>query len=124
MQNKSKKVVAVLSDLMFMVKIQEAAKRAGLDPVFVKTRQEALEQAKNHPVAVIIDLNNPTAEPLDIIEQCKANSETNKVNLIAYVSHVQADLKQAAQEKGADLVMARSAFSQNLPNILKRYAGA
>jgi CheY-like chemotaxis protein len=123
MQNQRKKVVGVLSDLMFTVKIQEAAKRAGLDAVFVKTKQEALEKAKDQPVALIIDLNSAAAEPLELIEACKANSETGKVNLIAFVSHVQADLKQAAQEKGADLVVARSVFSQNLPNILKRYAG-
>jgi CheY-like chemotaxis protein len=124
MKNERKKVVAVLSDLMFTVKIQEAAKRAGLDPVFVKTGQEALDQAKDGPVAVIIDLNNPAAAPLETIEQFKANTETSKINLLAFVSHVQAGLKQAAQEKGADLVLARSAFSQNLPAILKRYAGA
>lgn len=124
MQNERKKVVAVLSDLMFTVKIQEAAKSAGLDVVFVKTRQEAIEQAKKQPMALILDLNSTSAEPLELIEQLKADSETNKLSLIAYVSHVQADLKQAAQEKGADLVMARSAFSQNLPMILKRYAGA
>jgi PleD family two-component response regulator len=124
MSNERKKVIAVLSDLMFTVKIQEAAKRAGLDPVFVKTGQEALDQAKNGPVAVIIDLNNPAAEPLHTIERFKANTETSKINLLAYVSHVQAELKQAAQEKGADLVMARSAFSQNLPIIMKRYADA
>ncbi|HEX7363064.1 MAG TPA: response regulator [Bryobacteraceae bacterium] len=123
MQNQQRKVVGVLTDLMFTVKIQEAAKRAGLDAVFVKTREEALAQAKNQPVAMIIDLNSAAAEPLELIEQCKADSETSKVNLIAFVSHVQADLKQAATDKGADLVVARSVFSQNLPNILKRYAG-
>src|SRR5579875_3302182 len=101
MPSQRKKVVAVLSDLMFTVKIQEAAKRAGLDAVFVKTREDAIEQARQKPVAMIIDLNNPAAEPLETIEQCKALGETNKVSLIAYVSHVQAELKQAAQEKGA-----------------------
>lgn len=124
MPSQRKKVVAVLSDLMFTVKIQEAAKRAGLDAVFVKTRQEALEKAKEQPIAMIIDLNNPAAEPLETIEQLKTDKETSNLSLLAYVSHVQADLKQAAQEKGADLVMARSAFSQNLPIILKRYAEA
>lgn len=124
MKNQRKKVVAVLSDLMFRVKIQEAAKRAGLEPVFVKTGEEALEQAKEKPVAVIIDLNNPTAEPLRLIETLKANSDTSKINLLAYVSHVNAELKQAAQEKGCDLVIARSAFSQNLPTIMKRYASS
>jgi len=35
---------------------------------------------------------------------------------------VQAELKMAAQQKGCDVVLARSAFSQNLPTILRRYA--
>jgi hypothetical protein len=36
---------------------------------------------------------------------------------------VQGDLKQAAQEAGCDMVMAQSAFSQNLQQILKRHSG-
>jgi hypothetical protein len=37
---------------------------------------------------------------------------------------VQGELKQRAHEAGADMVMARSAFSTNLPQILKRHAGS
>ena len=44
MPNK-KKIVAILSDLMFIAKIQEATKRVGLEAVFVKTEQDALEKA-------------------------------------------------------------------------------
>jgi hypothetical protein len=36
---------------------------------------------------------------------------------------VQGELKQQAQEAGANIVMARSAFSQNLQQILKRHSG-
>ena len=39
------------------------------------------------------------------------------------MSHVQGELKQQAQEAGCDMVLARSAFSQNLPVILKRHSG-
>jgi CheY-like chemotaxis protein len=122
MQNQKKKIVALLSDLMFTVKIQEAAKRVGLDAVFVKTSQDALNRAKEKPEVIILDLNINSVEPLDVIEKLKADDETSKINLLGYVSHVQADLKLAAQQKGCDIVMARSAFSQNLPLILKRYA--
>jgi len=122
MQNQKKKIVALLSDLMFTVKIQEAAKRVGLDAVFVKTSQDALNRAKEKPEVIILDLNINSVEPLDVIEKLKADDETSKINLLGYVSHVQADLKLAAQQKGCDIVMARSAFSQNLQLILKRYA--
>jgi PleD family two-component response regulator len=121
MANK-KKIVAVLNDLMFTVKIQEAAKRAGLETVFVKSQQHALDQAKENPAVIILDLNYADAAPLETIEKIRANGESSNVALLGYVSHVQGDLKQAAQEKGCDTVIARSAFSQNLPRILSRYA--
>jgi hypothetical protein len=53
----------------------------------------------------------------------KGNGEMKQISLIGYLSHVQGELKQQAQEAGANVVMARSAFSQNLPQILKRHSG-
>lgn len=123
MTNAKKKVVAVLSDLMFTVKIQEAAKRAGLDAIFVKSREDGMAQAKQKPAVLILDLNSSSVDALELISALKADAETSNVDLIGYVSHVQAELKQAAQDKGCNMVVARSAFSQNLPTILKRYAG-
>jgi CheY-like chemotaxis protein len=123
MSVQKKKVIAILSDLMFIVKIQEAAKRVGLETIFVKTEEDALVQAQLDPAVIILDLNSNNIDPLQVIERLKADVTTRKINLLGYVSHVQAELKQAAQDKGCDMVMARSAFSQNLPVILKRYSG-
>lgn len=120
----SKRVVAVLTDLMFAVKIQEAAKRAGLEPVFVKSKEKALEQARHAPAVIILDLNNTGLDTLDVIGALKAHDDTRSIPLLGFVSHVQADLKRAAQQKGCATVLPRSAFSQNLPAILKRYAEA
>ena len=117
-----KKIVALLSDLMFTVKIQEAAKRAGVEAVFVKSESEAVAEAKQNPAVLIVDLNNSALNPLQVIAKLKNDEATSKVNLLGYVSHVQADLKQAAEEKGCDVVMPRSAFSHNLAAILKGYA--
>jgi CheY-like chemotaxis protein len=122
MTNPRNKVVAVLSDLMFTVKIQEAAKRAGLDVTFVTSKENALAQAKLNPAAMIIDLNGTSVDALELICALKADAETRQIELLGYVSHVQADLKRAAQDNGCDTVLPRSAFSQNLPAILQRYA--
>jgi CheY-like chemotaxis protein len=120
----AKKIVAVVSDLMFTVKIQEAAKRAGVDAVFVKSENDALAEAKQNPAVIILDLNNSTLNPLDVIAKLKNDEETSKVKLLGFVSHVQADLKKAAEEKGCDVVMPRSAFSHNLAATLRRYTEA
>jgi ActR/RegA family two-component response regulator len=116
-----KKLVAVLRDLLFTVKIQEAAKRAGFEVILAQSQEEALKQAKNRPAVIILDLNDTGSEPLDTIEKLKSDDETRNISLVGYVSHVQADLIKAAQERGCDVVMARSAFSQNLHKILSRY---
>ncbi len=121
MNNPKKKLLAVLSDLMFTVKIQEAAKRAGMDLTFVSSYNNALIQAKTNPAVVILDLNCNSVDTLQLISALKGDVETKNIELVGYVSHVQTDLKQAALEKGCDLVVARSAFSQNLPSILNRY---
>jgi CheY-like chemotaxis protein len=120
----AKRILALVSDLMFTVKIQEAAKRAGVEPVFVNSENEALAEARQHPAVIILDLNNAAVKPLQVFAKLKGDEATRKVKLLAYVSHVQADLKQAAEEKGCDAVMPRSAFSHNLAAILKRYAEA
>jgi CheY-like chemotaxis protein len=110
----NKKVVAVLSDLMFTVKIQDAAKRAGVEAVFVTSQEKALAQARENPALVILDLNYAAVKPLELIVTLKQEG----IPLLGFVSHVEADLIQAARNNGCDRVMARSAFSQNLPAIL------
>ncbi len=119
----NKKILAVLEDLFFTVKINESAKRAGMPIEFVKSEADALARALTNPALIIIDLNCARIDPLKLIGTLKAGAETKPINLIGYLSHVQGELKQQAQEAGCDMVMARSAFSQNLPQILKRYSG-
>ena len=118
-----KKVLAVVSDLFFSVKLTEAAKRNGLALEFVKEPQEVLEKANAKPSLIVFDLNFGAAEPLKIITKLKSKPETRGVSLIGFLSHVQGELKQQAQEAGCDMVMARSAFSQNLLQIFKRHGG-
>ena len=119
-----KRVLAVLSDLFFSVKLADAAKRTGLALEFVKDPEQVREKARQKPVLIILDLNFDAARPLELISALKADSETKGVMLIGYVSHVQGDLKQQAHEAGCDMVLARSAFSQSIPQIFKRNSGA
>ncbi len=118
-----KKVLAVVSDLFFSVKLTDAAKRSGLSLEFVKEPKEVLDKAQEKPSLIIFDLNLESAQPLKLIAKLKGKSETKGISLIGYLSHIQGELKQQAQEAGCDMVLARSAFSQNLPQIFKRHSG-
>jgi PleD family two-component response regulator len=121
--NGSKKILAVLDDLFFTVKIADAAKRAGLELEVLKNEKEVFEKAKEHPMLIIVDLNGNSVQPLKLLTKLKSHSETKQVRVIGFVSHVQGELKQKAHETGCDMVLARSAFSQNLPMLLKRQSG-
>jgi PleD family two-component response regulator len=123
MSKVKKKILAVVEDLFFTVKIGDLAKRLGLDVEFVKSEVDTLARAHEKPLLIIIDLNSNAVNPLNLIAQLKADEETRRITLLGYVSHVQGELKQKAHEAGCDMVLARSAFSQNLPVILKRHAG-
>jgi CheY-like chemotaxis protein len=119
----NQKILAVLDDLFFIVKINEAAKRAGVLVEFVKTAKDALDKAQTHPPLIILDLNCTALDPVKLIEDLKSSAALKEIPLIGYVSHVQAELIQKAREAGCDQVLARSAFSKDLPQILKRHAG-
>ena len=109
MQNREpKRVLAVVSDLFFSVKLSEAAKRNGLTLEFVKEGKEVLEKAQTKPALIVFDLNFDTVAPLSLIAKLKANSETKGISLIGYLSHIQGELKIQAQEAGCDMVIARS----------------
>lgn len=118
-----KKVLAITEDLLFTVKISDAAKRAGLEVEFLKSEKDVLEKAHQKPLLIIMDLNCGCVDPISIISKLKGAPETKSISLIGFLSHVQGELKQKAHEAGANIVMARSAFSQNLQQILKRHAG-
>src|SRR4051812_33366082 len=91
-KQESKRVLAVVSDLFFSVKLNEAAKRNGLAIEFVKEGSELLEKAKTKPTVIVFDLNFEAIEPLKLIAELKTSPETKGVSLIGYLSHIQGEL--------------------------------
>jgi len=118
-----KRLLALVADLLFTVKISDAAKRAGMQAEFARGEMELLDKAQSKPALIILDLNCAGVQPLKLIGKLKESQDLKQTSLLAYVSHVDGELKQKAHEMGCHMVMARSAFSQNLPAILRRHAG-
>jgi PleD family two-component response regulator len=74
MPQQHKKVLAVLSDLFFSVKITDAAKRAGMAVELIKDPHEVMVKAKSKPSVIIFDLNFEDAQPLDLIAKIKGSA--------------------------------------------------
>lgn len=116
------KIIAIVTDLMFIAKVQDGAKRAGFETIFARGASDAIGKAKDPPAVIVIDLNGAGIDVLGTIRDLKGAAETRDTPVLGFVSHVAADLIKAAQEQGCDRVVARSAFSQNLPALLAGYA--
>lgn len=114
-------VLAVLDDLMFTSKIKAAAGPLGVAVTFARSADAALaEMQKAPPELVLLDLNNPRTDPLGIVGRMKADPALAAVPTVGFASHVQADVIAAARAAGVTDVMARSAFTQRLPDILQQ----
>jgi len=117
------RIFAFIEDLFFMAKIQETARKLNVKVEFVKSDKDMMEKMQQNgeekPSLIIFDLNNANVKPLTLIPKLK--TKLKKTSIIGFLSHVQGDLKQKAHEVGCDMVLPRSAFSQNLPQLLRRH---
>jgi PleD family two-component response regulator len=114
-------ILAVLDDLMFTSKIKTAASQLGVEVAFARSAEAARTALDSSPPAlVILDLNNPRIDPLGLVAAMKANPKLAAIPTVGFVSHVQTDLINAARAAGVRDVLARSAFTQQLPEILRR----
>jgi CheY-like chemotaxis protein len=116
------KILGVMADLFFQVKIIDAAKKAGVKVEFVKTEELAWEKINMLPPVVIFDLNDNSVDAIGLIKRMKSDEHTRSIPAIGFISHVQTGLKELARESGCDIVVARSAFAQNLAAMLEPYA--
>jgi CheY-like chemotaxis protein len=118
------RIFAFIEDLFFMAKIQETARKLNVKVEFVKSDKDLMEKMQQNgeekPSLIIFDLNNANVKPLTLIPKLKSKLKKG-TSIIGFLSHVQGDLKQKAHEVGCDMVLPRSAFSQNLPQLLRRH---
>jgi PleD family two-component response regulator len=112
-------ILAAVDDLMFASKITAAARQLGVEVVLARTSDEVLQQARTlRPRLIIVDLNGKRTQPLATIAALKSDVDLAQIRTIGFVSHVQTELIELARQAGVDDVMARSAFSANLGEIL------
>jgi len=112
-------VLALVDDLMFRSKIKSTAQHAGVAVAFAGSRDAALIAMRaNTPALVIFDLNNPRIDPIGTVAAMKGDPALASIPTVAFVSHVQTDLIDAARAAGVDNILPRSVFTARLTEIL------
>ncbi len=115
-------IIAVVTDLIFSTKITGTGKVLN-KPVLVARTLDRLREHLDAGVGggegkalVLIDLNSAGVDTIEAIRQAKAHDV--KPRVVAFLSHVEVELAGQAREAGADQVMARSGFVNQLPHLL------
>ena len=112
-------IVVAVDDLMFSIKISTAAKSLKADIYFVRSADRLLDTVREkQPALVIFDLNSPRMRPMEAIAAMKGDPALKSIRTLGYVSHVDAATIDAARAAGIDQVLARSAFTEKLGEIL------
>ena len=109
-------IIAVVDDLLFGSKIRAAAEAADQALTFVRRGADvAAAVAQSAASLVLVDLGQPGA--VDAIRAIRASAGTAPA-IVAFASHVRADLIAEARGAGATRVLARSAFVVELPTLV------
>lgn len=112
-------VLCVVDDLIFSIKISTAARRLGADVFFERAAERVVPAVREkRPSLVIFDLNSRTLDPMSAIAALKRDPELRGIRTLGYVSHVDTETIAAARDAGIDQVLARSAFTERLGDIL------
>lgn len=109
------RVVALMDDLFFQMKLAETAKQLGVEVKVATNADALLALLEPAPKLVIVDLN-ARCQPVQAVERVRAGK--NGVRVVGFLSHVQTELASQALAAGCDEVMPRSSFTQKLAAIL------
>ncbi|MCA1631381.1 MAG: hypothetical protein LC785_01685 [Acidobacteria bacterium] len=115
-----RRVLIAVDDIIFASKVRAAAESQGVEYDSARSAEAAAAKAKSSlPSLVIADLHGLRCDPFALAETFKADPELCDVPLLGFFSHVQTELRDRALASGFDRVLARSVFSQTLPEILR-----
>lgn len=114
------RIVALVSDLIFQSKISGVAAHLGIDVQIVRTCPAAAAAAAAGATGLLIDLSANEDETVGLIALLKQGNPSFPI--IGFFPHVQAELARRARAAGADEVLPRSRFTENLAEILRGLA--
>jgi CheY-like chemotaxis protein len=110
-------VLALVDDIFFQARISATAKQVGVELKMFGAPDALVTAAATCGELIVIDLN-ARADAIGALNQLR--DAGNQTPVIAFLSHVQAELAERARAAGCAEVMPRSKFTQELAAILGR----
>jgi CheY-like chemotaxis protein len=119
MESKKRKVIVLLDNLFFRAKIKEAAAATGVEAIYARNPEQAMERTLlEDPSLIIIDLNAAACSPFELLERLK-EERFKAIPTLGFVAHVDLQLQERARSSGCDKVMVRSVFDKSLVSLFR-----
>lgn len=118
------RVVALVHDLFFAVRIRDTLRPFGYRVEVANSEEKLAGALRGEPPALlIVDLTFAAIDPPRRIAALKADEATRAIPILAFGPHLDHAARKAAQDAGADRVVANSKLAEDLPELVARYAG-
>ncbi|HLD12875.1 MAG TPA: hypothetical protein VJB87_04755 [Candidatus Nanoarchaeia archaeon] len=114
-----KLILAAVADFHFSTKIHELARGLGKEVFFLRTPTEVFRPFTVTPELIIVDLNNTKVDALSLITRIKRDPKLSSIPMVGYLSHVQVQLKQQAEQAGCNRVVPRTHFAERMKSYLE-----
>jgi PleD family two-component response regulator len=115
------RVVALIPDLMFGSRVQEALTSAGHEVSLVSHEDDARAQAPEADVFVV-DLVDESFDGATLVESMLMGRELGSTRSLGVYAHTDTEARRRAEQAGLDLVVPRSRMAREGPELVTRLA--
>jgi CheY-like chemotaxis protein len=113
----TKALVAGVDDLFFRSKIEATARHLAVPIRFAAASDLPREARAGDVSAVLLELS-ANGSALEAVEKIRAEKSTAALPIVGFLSHVDRELRRRAEAAGVTRVLARSEFSETLPDLV------
>jgi CheY-like chemotaxis protein len=122
------RVLALVPDLLFGSRLQGALTAAGQDVELIggedRLRERLCEPDAPPADVLVVDLTNDELDGAGILEALSAAQALQGVHTLAFYSHVDAHVRERAEQAGFEVVVPRSRIAREGPALVARLAGS
>lgn len=139
-------IVGFVADIYFSIRIEDVAQRLNFAIKWIEKAGDIAPQDKEqlghqwgeplegreavllddlsrwNPALIIFDLNNQEVPWEKWIQLITAVPATRRIPVLCFGSHREVEMLQSAKRAGADVVLSRSRFVDNLPDLIRKYS--
>lgn len=113
----TRSIVACVDDLFFRSKIEATARHLNVPVRFAEAKDLIAVAGSQDTAAVLLEVS-PEGAPLEAIRQLRQERQTSGLPVIGFLRHTDRELAKKAESAGFTRVLARSEFSETLPDLV------